>query len=74
LAAIIEFLMDDEVGGNTFHPSLFTLTGFRAGTPSAIRRLKQLGLIEIAGKNIDGQPLYRRAEKFASDLGSMTLN
>lgn len=65
MKAILDFLAMSKPEA-TFHPSLFTMTGLRAGTPHAIRKLKALGVIEIAGLNIDRQPLYRRAAGFTT--------
>ena len=52
----------------TFHPSLFTMTGHRAGMPHAIRKLKVAGFIEIAGRNYNDQPLYRKTDQLVPDI------
>lgn len=63
--AILDFLAQSKPDA-TFHPSLFTMTGLRSGTPHAIRKLKAVGVIEIAGLNINRQPLYRRGPAYGA--------
>lgn len=64
---ILDFLRESKPD-TSFHPSLFTLTGYRSGTPHAIRYLKKAKVIEIASYNIDNQPLYKRGPEYDDRL------
>lgn len=66
-----------ELPDTSFHPSLFTMRDCRAraGMPHAIRKLKEKGLLVIAAKNMDGQPLYKATPLMREFVnGSGTVN
>lgn len=51
----------------TFHPSLFTMTGYRSNTAPAIRWLKKMGMLRVAYYNVDNQPVYGLAGETLPD-------
>lgn len=70
IAAIIELFQHNPTA--TFHPSLFTFGNitYRSGMPHALRKLKAAGKIEIAGKNIDGNPLYQATIDLRAEIAA----
>lgn len=60
---VVDFMIQSmlRMPKSTWHPSTFTMTMpmYRGNIAPAVRYLKEMGLIEIDGYNIDNQPLYK---------------
>jgi hypothetical protein len=53
-----------------WHPSLFSIgSRLRANVPPAVRYLKEMGMIKVAYKNIDNQPVYTATAAFKEAAG-----
>lgn len=65
---VVEVMLESmrQLPDSPFHPSTFTYTmrGYRGNIAPAIRYLKEMGMIEIAGYNYDNQPLYKPSKAF----------
>lgn len=51
----------------TFHPSIFTYSGFRSNTAPAIRYLREMGIIEEAYRNVNNQPVWGLAKSLKAN-------
>lgn len=54
-----------------WHPSLFSVgSPLRANVPPAVRYLKEMGMIKVAYKNVDNQPVYTATAAFKEAAGA----
>lgn len=70
---VVEVMLESmrKLPDSNFHPSTFTYTmpKYRGNIAPAIRYLKEMGMVEIAGYNIDNQPLYKPSKEFLETAG-----